>query len=56
MWTSAGISAGVDMSLVFVAETAGKETAGKVQHFMEYYPETEIYTDAADLPAYVKKK
>lgn len=30
MWTSAGVSAGVDMILAFIEDQAGVEVAGKV--------------------------
>lgn len=45
VWTSAGVSAGMDMLLAFIAETAGEETAGKVQFGAEYYPSTRRYGD-----------
>lgn len=38
VWTSAGVSAGIDLMLAFIAHTAGAETAGKVQSHSEYYP------------------
>jgi transcriptional regulator GlxA family with amidase domain len=38
VWTSAGVSAGIDMALELIAEEAGAETAGKVQLYAEYYP------------------
>ncbi|MCB1828037.1 MAG: DJ-1/PfpI family protein [Coxiellaceae bacterium] len=55
VWTSAGVSAGVDMALAFVAETAGNEVAGNVQQFMEYYPQQKIYSRQSVLPSYVDK-
>lgn len=58
IWTSAGISAGIDMTLAFIAETANKETAGKVQLQAEYFPENINYVDftkSSNLPAYLKK-
>lgn len=39
LWSSAGISAGIDMMLRFVAATWGDTVAKKVQGFMEYFPE-----------------
>lgn len=39
IWTSAGVSAGIDMTLTFIAHTAGQEIANKVRHYTEYYPE-----------------
>lgn len=37
--TSAGVSAGIDMSLYLVGQLWGAETARSVQKAMEYYPE-----------------
>ena len=42
-WSSAGVSAGTDMLLAFIAEVAGEEAAGKVQFGAEYYPTTRRY-------------
>jgi transcriptional regulator GlxA family with amidase domain len=56
VWTSAGVSAGIDMSLAFIARTAGEKTAGKVQLYAEYYPSTQRYGTAheqPDVPAYL---
>lgn len=39
IWTSAGVSAGIDMTLAFIAAVAGEEAAGKVQLGAEYYPD-----------------
>ena len=36
MWTSAGVSAGIDVTLAFVAEVVGTETAAAVANTMEY--------------------
>ena len=38
-WTSAGVSAGIDLGLRLCAELAGRETAEAVQLSMEYDPE-----------------
>jgi transcriptional regulator GlxA family with amidase domain len=43
VWTSAGISAGMDLMLAFIASVAGDEAAGKVQFAAEYYPSTVRY-------------
>lgn len=45
VWTSAGVSAGIDMSLAFVAAVAGEEAAGIVQLNSEYYPDGRIYDE-----------
>lgn len=39
IWTSAGVSAGLDMALEFIARVDGPVVAGKVQLASEYYPE-----------------
>ncbi|MCJ1363532.1 hypothetical protein MMC16_002639 [Acarospora aff. strigata] len=36
VWTSAGVSAGIDVTLAFVAEVVGTETAAAVANTMEY--------------------
>jgi transcriptional regulator GlxA family with amidase domain len=53
---SGGISSGIDLALDVIAETAGKETAGKVQLLFEYFPENNLYADKQSinhLPAYM---
>lgn len=45
IWASAGVSAGIDMMLAFIADSAGEETAGKVQFAAEYYPSGKSYGD-----------
>jgi transcriptional regulator GlxA family with amidase domain len=57
VWTSAGVSAGIDMSLAFIASVAGEEIAGKVQFGAEYYPSGDEYGDMrahAKAPAYIR--
>lgn len=39
LWSSAGISAGIDMALRLVISVWGEPIAKKVQSFLEYYPE-----------------
>lgn len=43
IWTSAGVSAGIDLTLAFIASVAGEETAGRVQFAAEYYPSGQSY-------------
>ena len=38
VWTAAGVSAGIDLALAFIASEAGEDIAGKVQFYAEYYP------------------
>ena len=52
IWTSAGISAGIDMLLAFIAHTCGEETAGQVQYLAEYYPLQKIYPFHQPPPSY----
>lgn len=47
IWTAAGISSGIDLTLEFIAETAGEEVASKVQLDSEYYPSAKIFGTAA---------
>ena len=56
IWTSAGVSAGIDMALAFIAAIAGEAIAGNVQLFAEYYPQARIYpANTGPLPKYVDK-
>ncbi len=58
VWTAAGVSAGIDMMLAFIAETAGERAAGIAQFAAEYYPSSRAYGDfhtGPDAPAYLKK-
>lgn len=50
IWCSAGVSAGMDMALAFIAATAGEEVAGQVQLAAEYYPAGKTYGQASNLP------
>ena len=43
IWTSAGVSAGMDLLLAFIAEEAGEDAAATVQWNAEYYPDEKIY-------------
>jgi transcriptional regulator GlxA family with amidase domain len=57
IWTAAGISAGIDLALAFVADQAGEEVAGKVQLHAEYYPDDAKYGSvhfAPEAPDYIK--
>lgn len=46
VWTSAGVSAGIDLTLAFIASEAGEDAASIVQHNAEYYPDGRIYGSA----------
>jgi transcriptional regulator GlxA family with amidase domain len=57
VWSSAGVSAGIDLTLAFIASVAGEDAAGRVQFASEYYPaDTDYgnYRRHAQAPAYVK--
>lgn len=43
VWCSAGVSAGIDLMLHFIAQTAGENAAGQVQFTAEYYPANVMY-------------
>ncbi len=58
IWTSAGVSSGIDMALELIAQEAGEKTAGNVQLYAEYYPTGTRYGSAhkePQAPAYLKK-
>lgn len=58
IWLSGGVTSGIDLALAFIAETAGKEAAGKVQLLLEYFPKNNYYATAemaASLPPYNDK-
>ncbi len=58
IWTSAGISAGIDMALAFIEYAADEKTASKVQLASEYYPSGKLYGTLHQLPQapeYVRK-
>ena len=57
VWSSAGVSAGTDLMLAFIASVAGDEAAGKVQFAAEYYPSSVKYggfENHAEAPAYIR--
>lgn len=43
VWSSAGVSAGIDLMLAFIASVAGDEIAGKIQFGAEYFPSGKVY-------------
>jgi transcriptional regulator GlxA family with amidase domain len=57
IWSSAGVSAGIDVMLAFIASVAGEKSAGTVQFAVEYYPSAKSYGDFhrnPKAPAYLK--
>ncbi len=58
IWTSAGISAGIDLALAFIESVAGEEATGRIQFISEYYPSGKTYGlfhKDAQAPAYMKR-
>ena len=43
VWSSAGVSAGIDLMLAFIADVAGEEVAAKIQLGAEYFPSGKRY-------------
>jgi len=59
IWTSAGISAGIDLTLAFVEYMTDEKTAGKIQLGAEYYPSGRSYGmmhKIPQAPEYLKKR
>ncbi len=59
VWTSAGVSAGIDLTLAYIAQVAGDAAAGKVQFAAEYYPSGLRYggySSHAQAPGYLRPK
>ncbi|MBB3182413.1 DJ-1/PfpI family protein [Variovorax sp. Sphag1AA] len=57
IWSSSGVSAGIDLMLAFIASVAGDDAAGKVQFSAEYYPSVARYggyEGHAQAPAYLR--
>jgi transcriptional regulator GlxA family with amidase domain len=50
VWSAAGVSAGIDMILAFIADMAGEEVAGKVQLAAEYFPLARRYGAVHESP------
>ena len=58
IWSSAGVSAGTDLMLAFIADIAGEEVAEKVQFATEYYPSPRRYGTSHEslvAPHYLKE-
>lgn len=59
VWTSAGVSAGIDLTLAFISSVAGEDVAGLVQFASEYYPDVREfgnYTEHEQAPRYIKSR
>lgn len=58
IWTAAGVSAGIDLALAFIANIADEKTAGNIQLGTEYYPSSKLYGSAYKnemAPQYLKR-
>ncbi len=58
VWTAAGVSAGIDLMLAFIARVAGERVAGMVQFGAEYYPSSKLYGEFhrhPQAPGYVRE-
>ncbi|APF02878.1 TPA: DJ-1/PfpI family protein [Legionella pneumophila] len=59
VWTTGGISSGIDMAFEFISTIAGNDVAGKVQLLFEYFPHNKLYCKPAmvsKLPSYYTGK
>jgi transcriptional regulator GlxA family with amidase domain len=55
VWSSGGISSGIDLAIEFIAQISGKEEAGAVQLLFEYFPRDTLFTSektVSQLPPY----
>jgi transcriptional regulator GlxA family with amidase domain len=58
IWSSGGVSAGMDMMLAFIAHVFGAEVAADVQLYAEYFPATTIYGrpfERKDVSEYIRE-
>jgi len=59
VWTAAGVSAGIDLTLAWIADVAGPERAGYVQLQAEYFPDGVLHggCDARpEAPRYARRR
>lgn len=59
IWTTGGISSGIDMAFEFISAIAGNDVAGKVQLLFEYFPDNKLYCQQGmvnELPSYYTTK
>lgn len=59
IWSSGGVSSGIDLALEMIKEISGRKVAGQVQLCLEYFPQTKTYCDkntAETLPSYNSQK
>ena len=59
IWSSAGVSAGMDMTLAFIADYFNESVASEIQLNAEYYPSAKVYGNAAanaKVSKYIKRE
>jgi len=59
VWSSGGVSSGIDLAFELIAEIAGQETAGEVQLLFEYFPRNKCFASMKSvdsLPPYTSKE
>jgi len=49
IWTSGGVTSGIDMTLALINHIAGQQIAGQVQLLLEYFPSQKIYATLDDI-------
>jgi cyclohexyl-isocyanide hydratase len=54
IWSSAGVSAGMDMTLAFIADYFGETVAAEIQLNAEYYPSSKVYGTPTSKPKVAK--
>ena len=58
IWSSSGVSAGMDMTLAFISDFFNESVASEIQLNAEYFPSSKIYGTKAkniNLPGYIRK-
>lgn len=58
IWSSGGVSSGIDMTLAFIADELGENAAADVQLDAEYFPSGRLYGrpfDRSDVSAYIRR-
>jgi cyclohexyl-isocyanide hydratase len=58
IWSSGGVSAGMDMMLAFIAHSFGTDVAANIQLYAEYFPATMIYGrpfERSDVSEYIRE-
>jgi transcriptional regulator GlxA family with amidase domain len=59
LWSSAGVSAGIDLMLAFIENTAGEDVAARIQLGAEYFPSDRRYGSPHEheqAPGYLRRE